>query len=327
MDHRRLQFKAIIYDRTTAVALYNGDVSKSDIALPDWVHEGLVHEIRKLVQGPEEMQIVLPGTNDRQRDLIPVALFPVIYGKTRALPDRLIGLEDAITSIGNGEVVPCPEGAEITREETVWRVAARADIKIKPYNKIFKFLPCDLSLIDGEWRIVSYINNLHPVEHRELYRLIEKLIDCTIPLFNSTLTPLKDMLHSRARIEYTKAEYYPLPRGVMPPAPGLKEPEAIFDARLEEWRMRNLTAVQPDVGRFIPWAVPRWMMPELPSTMSETLRIENAVDINEQYGGRGLQAIVRVYHAELTPENPTFENEWHVEGQMVSTCPNSRRHV
>lgn len=38
-------------------------------------------------------------------------------------------------------------------------------------------------------RIISYINNLHP-KYTELYRLIEKIIDASIPLWERTLAPL-----------------------------------------------------------------------------------------------------------------------------------------
>ena len=37
-------------------------------------------------------------------------------------------------------------------------------------------------------RITSYINNLHPQRHRDLYSIIEKIITCAIPLWNTTLS-------------------------------------------------------------------------------------------------------------------------------------------
>ena len=39
-------------------------------------------------------------------------------------------------------------------------------------------------------RITSYINNLHPLKYKGLYRLIERVIDAAIPLWNLTLGPL-----------------------------------------------------------------------------------------------------------------------------------------
>ena len=39
-------------------------------------------------------------------------------------------------------------------------------------------------------RITSYINNLHPQRHADLYQIIEQVIGCAIPLWNITLAPL-----------------------------------------------------------------------------------------------------------------------------------------
>jgi len=38
-------------------------------------------------------------------------------------------------------------------------------------------------------RITSYINNLHPKKYRNLYSLIERVIDAAIPLWNISLAP------------------------------------------------------------------------------------------------------------------------------------------
>jgi hypothetical protein len=40
-------------------------------------------------------------------------------------------------------------------------------------------------------RIISYVNNLHPYEHRHLYDCLDKIIAAAIPLWNAVLTPLR----------------------------------------------------------------------------------------------------------------------------------------
>jgi hypothetical protein len=35
------------------------------------------------------------------------------------------------------------------------------------------------------------------------------------------------------------------------------------------------------------------------------------------YKDRGLQVITRILGVDLTPDNPTFETDWHVEGNHV----------
>lgn len=321
-----LQFKSVVYERTHTIALYNGDVTKSDITVPESFRQKLTDAVRPLQHVPVELQFYNPGYNNKQRDLVPIGLFPLVYGRTRVLRDQLIGLDDAVASAGQGEVIACPNETGITREDIAWRVTSRDDITIRPYSRNFQILPCDLQLEDGRWRIKSYINNLHPGRNRHLYDLIEEFFNLAVPQFNGTLTPLKDMLHSRSRIEYRKVEYHPLPKEVeeQTPKPMPGESDNEFDERMEEWRMKNLTVIQPDAEKFSPWAVPLWMMPNLPSDLPTPVRIEEGVDLNKEYGDRGLQAIVRIIGSELRPESMSYGADWHVEGQMVKRV-HSRR--
>jgi hypothetical protein len=62
-----------------------------------------------------------------------------------------------------------------------------------------------------ECHISSYINNLHPDKHRDLYMIIQQIIAKAIPLWNMTLTPLKEMYSEWHRIEYDSVEYEPVP--------------------------------------------------------------------------------------------------------------------
>lgn len=314
-----LQFKAIVYEKTQTLSLYNGDITKSDIGVPEDLRQRVADGVKPLERVPPELQFFNPGSENKQRDLVPIGLFPLVYGRSRILKDKLIGIEDAIACAGRGEVIPCPEETGITREDIAWRVASRNDIAIRPYSRNFQLLPCDLKLVDGKWKIASYINNLHPKHYHHLYEIIEELFNYMVPQWNGTLTPLKDMLHSRARIEYKKAEYYPLSKEMEQKMPKRqpREAENLYDERLEEWRMNHLTAVQPDAKKFIPWAVPQWMMPNLPPDLPTPVRIEQDVSLNRDYGERGLQLIVRILSAELRPEDSSFSTDWHVEGQLV----------
>ncbi|KAK4867793.1 hypothetical protein LT330_006654 [Penicillium expansum] len=314
-----LQFKAMIYETTDVVALYNGDVTKSDTNIPKSLVGDMVSKFSILEYEEKAMQYFYPGSLHRERDLISMALYPLVYGKTRILTDRILGLDDALRNSGRGEVIPVPKETGITREDIAWRVLSRADIKVRPYNRNYQILPSDWELgDDGKWHIATYINNLHPVKHRNLYKLIEEVFNCIVPQWNATLTPLKDMLHSRARIEYHKAEYYPVPKEVAAQAPQIypREAQSEFDERTEKWRMENYRSIQPDAGKFIPWAVPPWLMDKLPEDLPSAVRIERGVDLNRDYKERGLQVITRLLGIDLTPEDPSFETDWHVEGTM-----------
>lgn len=317
-----LQFKSIVYERTHTLALYNGDITKSDIGVPESFRQKLIEAAKPLEQVPVELQFYNPGSNNKQRDLVPIGLFPLVYGKSYVLRDRLIGVDDAIECAGQGEVIADPEETGITREDIAWRVTSRDDITVKPFSRRFQILPSDIKLVDGRWRIQSYLNNINPKRDRKLYELIEEFFNLTVPQWNGTLTPLKDMLHSRSRIEYRKAEYYPLSKEVeeQTPKPEPGESLNVFDERLEDWRMKNLTSIQPDAGKFAPWAVPSWMMANLPADLPTPVRIEEGVDLNKEYGERGLQIMARIISAELKPEDISFGTDWHVEGQLVRRC-------
>ncbi|KAJ5648545.1 hypothetical protein N7490_004917 [Penicillium lividum] len=314
-----LKYKAMIYKVNDAVSLYNGDVTKSDSNVPPSIVNDLKESTQVLEYQDDDLKFFHPGTLASQRDLLSVVLYPLVYGKSRILPDRLIGLNDALRHAGQGEIVPIPNETGITREDIAWRVSDRADISVRPYSRAFQMLPMDLELgDDGRWHIASYINNLHPVRHRNIYNIIEAAFNCMIPQWNMTMTPLKDMLHSRARIEYSKAVYYPVSKEIVDQAPKIQEREAQseFDERFEEWRMEHYRAVQPDVGQFVPWAVPQCMMSQLAEDLPSSVRIEHGVNLNDHYKDRGLQVITRIMPVDLTPETPFYETPWHVEGQM-----------
>ncbi|KAJ5143732.1 Protein of unknown function DUF4246 [Penicillium bovifimosum] len=314
-----LQFKAMIYQTTGVVSLYNGDVTKSDTNMSEKLIRDIKAMVPELAYADERLKECYSGVILSERDYLSVAMYPLVYGKSRILTDRLIGVDDALQYAGKGEVIPVPQDTGITREDIAWRVVARADIQVRPYSRHYQLLPSDWEFgDDGKWHIASYINNLHPVKHRNVYKVIEEAFNCVVPQWNATLTPLKDMLHSRARIEYAKAEYYPVPKelAAQPPQIQAREAQSEFDERLEKWRMENMRVIQPDVGKFIPWAVPPWMMDKLPRDLPSGVRIENSVDLNRDYQGRGLQVITRILSIELDPENPTYETDFHVEGTM-----------
>ncbi|KAF7718990.1 Uncharacterized protein PECH_000170 [Penicillium ucsense] len=314
-----LRFKAMVYAMSQAVGLYNGAITKSDSVMPQSLLERLRIEVRELDYSEPELQFFHPGILGRQRDLLAVALYPLVYGKTRILPNQILKLDEALTFAGQGEVIAVPRESGLTREDMAWRVAARDDIQVRPYSRNFQMLPADLELgEDRRWHFVSYINNLHPEKHRHIYKLIEDAFNCIISQLNMAMTPLKDPLHSRARIEYRKAEYHPISENVRHSEPQIrpKETQSEFEQRYETWRGENFEAVQPDVGTFIPWAVPQGLASKLPADLPSAVRIEQGVSLNDDYGKRGLQVISRIISIDLNPGEPYWQSDWHLDGQM-----------
>ena len=316
-----LRFKSLVYQNKMTVTLHSGDVCKSDTIIPMELCLQLRDACAELKLGPLHNVEVIPGRRGREINLIPFGLNPLAYGFSRILPDRVIGLDDALESIGLGEVIPRRKETGITREDMSWKVASREDIRVKPYSREYQMLPCDLQLgSDGKWHIASYINNLHPVSYRWIYGVLERIFNASVKQWNATLTPLKDMLHSRARIEYHQAKYYPVTQSIEDTRPqyteGGSEPE--YDDRLKQWRLEHYRAVQPDAGKFRPWAVPINMMHKLPADLAEPVRIEAEVNLDKEYAHKGLQMLFGLHDIQLSPEEPRYEVDWHIFGHMVS---------
>ena len=147
-------------------------------------------------------------------------------------------------------------------------------------------------------RITSYINNLHPHKHRDVYTIIEKIIAHTIPLWNASLTPFNTLPYKPLRLPYTEVLYDPGPDALH--QEDNEDNEGFLDRKVEWRTMREV--LQPEPWGFKPPTDPR-----------------EEVDLRRDYGKRGLQVIVKLTIIHLTPENPSYEGEtWHIEAQLVS---------
>ena len=96
-------------------------------------------------------------------------------GQSKFIQDEVVGITEAIDRwSGKGEVVPMTK--ETPEDDAYW-------------SRIYQWLPANLSFQDDDTvRFTSYINNLHPKKHPEIYRLIEELIDRAIPAWDAVLT-------------------------------------------------------------------------------------------------------------------------------------------
>lgn len=162
--------------------------------------------------------------------------------------------------------------------------------------------------------IVSYINNLHPRHHRDLYKAIEDVIAAAIPLWNLTLGYDRD-LYRHPRISYHDALYHPRPgEGVYGLYPREREGETMNDyyercGIYEEKCMKERMYILPDA--------PYNFSPRSPTQF----------DLKNYKNGR-LQIIVKLANIELTPEKPTYDGgSWHVEGMLVSQVCSVKMHL
>ncbi|KAG5638230.1 hypothetical protein H0H81_001104 [Sphagnurus paluster] len=304
-----LQHKARDFEKTWSVSVYNGDVVKSDHAVPAALKEALKAAVAPLEQVPAHEKDWHPGSDGKVLDLVHPSLFPLVYGRSKILPKGRVGLDDCITRSGEGVTIPLPRADSMPPNDDDY------DDSLQPYSRRFQWLPCDVEFVDDEGavKIASYVNNLHPMHHRALYSVLEQLIQCTIPLWNRALTPiarLEEHMLPPPRISYTRCEYDPDPES----GPDTEGPQRAqfatedewYEAR-DAWYAATRRVVLPEPGVFEP-------------LVESDADVGRVVDLAKEYNDIGVQVIVKLANIHLTPEKPTYEGgAWHVEGKLVSS--------
>ncbi|KAJ6004880.1 hypothetical protein N7540_012679 [Penicillium herquei] len=139
--------------------------------------------------------------------LVDPSMYPLAYGRSPVLIhggqvslDNLWGKGGEIT----GELPPDPlESLEFVRRQGLQNYR---DTLVRLYRKPgyggpescwsnrFQWLPCEFQFRSAsgcsdvpDLQITSYVNNLHPGEHNELYRCLERLVTHSVPSWNEVL--------------------------------------------------------------------------------------------------------------------------------------------
>lgn len=176
----------------------SSSVVKSDSFIDNSLHDSLRAAFVKLIEDQKDNPDWHPLTKGKVLDLVHPSLYPLVYGRTRVFEDEVVGVEDAIDKwAGKGEVIPEQESDGLSPEE--WRHwwetdrATNTGIGGSTVNNYFwstkyQWLPSNVKLReDGSVKFTSYINNLHPVKHRDVYGTIEKLIERALPAWDLCL--------------------------------------------------------------------------------------------------------------------------------------------
>ncbi|KAI5804590.1 hypothetical protein EDC01DRAFT_610830 [Geopyxis carbonaria] len=284
-------------------------VVKSDSAIPAGLQKVLRAAFADLEEVPARGKGKwYPGWDEKVLDLVDPSLYPLVYGSTKVVTDRAVGLGECLDMYGKGEVVPLAADEEIGEY----------------YSMRFQWLPCEVSFVDGAAKITSYINNLHPEHFGQLYTLIEQIIDYTIPLWNLTIPlPLSvtrtDGPEMCIRIPYHAAEYdFPYADLYTPEERDYDEGEnwiadLVYEhmerERCQEWLKETVTPIQPEPKPFkLNAARKRARMKG---------RYKTTTDLVQDFKEEGLQVIVKLASIQLTPEKPEYEGgSWHIEGML-----------
>ncbi|KAJ5203771.1 uncharacterized protein N7498_004650 [Penicillium cinerascens] len=293
---KELQWKAESLKKDGIVGVFDNGVVKSDNAIPKDLKQQLKEAVAPFEEVPDDQKDYHPGSDNKVLDLVHQSLFPVVYGRTHILRDKLIGLDDCLNSVGQGEVLQVRPKREASPRS--WRGYPSHEA----ISRRFQWLPCDVRFSESEpgCRITSYMNNVHPVDHRALYGIIEKIIARAIPLWNKTLTPVSPW---GERIQYGDDVKYVDGTEATEPTQGEDEDEQDYWDRCEAWAAaRPIELPEPNVDWFKP---PNQVRPDM------------CVNLREEYKDSGLQVIVKLANIELSPENPEYDGgSWHIEGQL-----------
>ncbi|KAJ2401839.1 hypothetical protein GGI23_001127 [Coemansia sp. RSA 2559] len=245
---------------------------------------------------PDRQKDWHPNSNNQVLNLVHPSLYPIVYDRSMILDKPIPSPEAALQLESFGK---CPGSFD------KWRTAVKEisstmgkeyyflEKKKQTYeydnnfiSKKYCWLPTEYWVDDdGSVEIKSYINNLHPVRHKEFYPTVAKVFSKFVPLLEQVVT---DLAHPRdARVKPDIYNWH------VTDEPEPKDYEASdYEERHERW-MDGRQFVHPQPEPFV-----------APDRPTEPYRLR----------GRNLQAIFKMSNIELTPENPEYEGgSWHVE--------------
>lgn len=299
-------------------------VVKSDTAVPTELRDTLRAAAFRLEDVPDNLKDWHPNTGEQVLDLLHPSLFPLVYGETKVLPTGTVPFANCAEFTGKGErtepvVFSDKTTSILKRKANQWEDTEREYMAAWDG---FQWLPSDVHFKeDGSAKITSYVNNLHPVHHADLYPVLEKMVDRAIPLWNESISWFQDRI--RIKIGSTGRDDWTRPEGAKSPAwerpEDWKIPEdwdeawgeydRMYDPDYEdeyrEWFDSVKILTIPEPGDYVPF--------------SETTTRQGAhwIDLREKFQESGLQVIFKLANIHLKPDDPEYDGgTWHVEGAL-----------
>jgi Protein of unknown function (DUF4246) len=160
-----IRYKAKNFEKSTtgAIIVYNGDVVKSDTAVSQATKAALQRAVAPLENVPDNLKDWHPGSDEQVLDLVHPSLFPLLYGRSRALAvgEKTVSLHDCVTRMGEGTIIPIPQQpAATTGSEGGYTPHTN------PYSTKFQWLPCDVDITGDKPRYcLSLLMHDEPSDH------------------------------------------------------------------------------------------------------------------------------------------------------------------
>ncbi|MBE3042187.1 DUF4246 family protein [Candidatus Bathyarchaeota archaeon] len=137
------------------------------------------------------------------QNLVDPSLYPLVRGRTRGFRGcryRVVGVADAIERwAGKGDL----DVIRTLRDNPRFPIKQHAK-STWWWSTDYQILPSQVRFVEGGGvEFASYINNLHPVKYRGIYRTVEQLIEAVLPARDLCLTwyDKSDNLRGPGRIE------------------------------------------------------------------------------------------------------------------------------
>lgn len=184
-----LRSKAKYFEKTGIVITLDASASiaKSDGLVSEDLHESLRNAF-DVLQATSATDWH-PNTNDMVHDLVHPSMYPLVYERTPAFQEECVGVKDAIGRwAGKGIIIP-KDAWERDEERDRYNYGFGED-SVPPHHwsTTYQWLPANVMFQDdGCVHFTSYINNLHPQKHRDIYHTIGKLIETALPLWDQCL--------------------------------------------------------------------------------------------------------------------------------------------
>jgi hypothetical protein len=300
-------------------------VVKSDSAISESVREALKEGVKVLENVPDIKKDWHPGSDGKVLDLVHPSLFPLIYGVSRGLGEEQVPLDDPVKYTGQGEII---QQRADDREARRLRQGILYSNSLNPLWGSYHWLPSDIEITKEGAKILSYINNLHPVKHKALYGVLEQIVTATLPLWEECLSGF--YIRRRIDINSSGSEDWMIPPGMMYHIPGREGEKAVKDPNTweienesddsemeriwddyDEWKKEHRVIVQREPREYVAQKELEAKRPEPPEQANY-----KPCNFREQFPD-GIQVIFKLANIHLTPEKPEYEGgKWHVEGAL-----------
>ncbi|KAK6091346.1 hypothetical protein MT418_8559 [Batrachochytrium dendrobatidis] len=233
-----------------------------DNGIPDNVYTRLMANVSDIEHESNH------NTGQMVHNLIDASMYSVVYGQTMIAP---LSIRLKYTTM-----VPC----DILLSTQLVSDTPIIDGSPEFISRKFQCLPSEFRVEqDGSVTINSYINNLNPIWHRDMYKCIAKIFKCFVPMFESLFRTIHPMF-----------KYIDIHNGTN----GYESSN-----QSDRGGMESDTQVTRPV-----------YVPTLPEHFQSKYESAKPVSLR----GRNLQVIVKLTNIQLTPSKPKYdEGNWHNE--------------